>query len=119
MVMGTFEVLPSDRLSLKDRLSRLTFVDACKLLGTQGRQLIQANANTWTLNIQEDVYLGDDLLRVRFPAEPGSPQAIVTITLMAAARKRLHFRCDHCETVCNHIGGIVSLILAEKRRLGW
>ena len=118
MVMGTFEVLPSDRLSLKDRLSRLTFVDACKLLGTQGRQLIQANANTWTLNIQEDVYLGDDLLRVRFPAEPGSPQAIVTITLMAAARKRLHFRCDHCETVCNHIGAVFSLILEEKTALG-
>lgn len=118
MVMGTFEVLPSDRLSLKDRLSRLTFVDACKLLGTQGRQLIQSNANTWTLNIQEDVHLGDDLLRVRFPAEQGSPAAIVTITLMATARKRLHYRCDHCETVCNHIGAVFSLILEEKTALG-
>ena len=33
MALGTAKVLPSHRLTLKDRLSRLTFIDACKLLG--------------------------------------------------------------------------------------
>jgi hypothetical protein len=32
---------PSHRLTLKDRLSRLNFTQACKLLGAEGRQLIQ------------------------------------------------------------------------------
>src|SRR5438045_1684285 len=102
MAIGTAKVRPSDRLSLKDRLSRLTFVEAWKLLGAQGRQLIQSNANNWTIDIEEDVHLGDDLFRVRFPSEG----AIVTITLMAAARQRLHIRCDQCETVCDHVGAV-------------
>ncbi|MCE9530090.1 MAG: DEAD/DEAH box helicase [Planctomycetes bacterium] len=118
MEVGSPKVLPSDRLSLKDRLSRLTFTDACKLLGPQGQKLIQSNANTWPLDIQEDVYLGDDLLRVRFPEEPGAKRIIVTITLMAEARKRLHFHCDHCETVCDHVGAVFSMILEEKTALG-
>jgi len=29
-------------LTLKDRLSRLTYLQACKLLGSEGRNLIQA-----------------------------------------------------------------------------
>ena len=112
------KVLPIDRLSLKGRLSRLTFVDACKLLGTQGKQLIQSNANTWPIDIPDDVHFGNDLLRVRFPAERGVAPVIVTITLMATARKRLHFRCNHCETVCDHVGAVFSLILEEKTALG-
>ncbi|MSR57845.1 MAG: helicase [Planctomycetaceae bacterium] len=118
MAIGSTRVLPSDRLSLKDRLSRLTFVDACKLLGTQGRKLIQSNANAWVIDIPEDVHLGDDLLRVRFPTESGVAPVIVTVTLMATARQRLHYRCDHCEMVCDHVGAVFSLILEEKTALG-
>ena len=36
MTTSTAKVLPSGRLSLKDRLSRLTFSEACKLLGPEG-----------------------------------------------------------------------------------
>ena len=118
MAIGTVKVLPSDRLSLKDRLSRLTFTDACKLLGEQGRKLIQSNANVWPIKIPDDVHVGDDLLRVRFPAEPGSSPPIVTITLMAAARQRLHYRCNQCEMACDHVGAVFSLILEEKTALG-
>jgi superfamily II DNA or RNA helicase len=118
MSLGTAKVLPSHRLTLRDRLSRLTFIDACKLLGAQGRRLIQANANVWPIDIAEDVHLGDDLLRVRFPAASGETPAIVTITLMAEARQRLHYRCDHCETPCEHVGAVFSLILEEKMALG-
>ncbi|MBY0528274.1 MAG: DEAD/DEAH box helicase family protein [Gemmataceae bacterium] len=118
MAMSSPKVVPSDRLSLKDRLSRLTFLDACKLLGAQGKQLIQSNANTWTIDIADDVHLGDDLLRVRLAATPGHAPAIVTITLMAAARQRLHYRCDQCEMACDHVGAVFSLILEEKTALG-
>jgi len=118
MPKSSTRVLPSGRLTLKDRLSRLTFTDACKLLGSQGRQLIQRSANTWSLNVQQDVHLGDDLLRVRFPTGLGEEPVIVTLTLMAEARQRLHYCCDHCETACDHVGAVLSLVLEEKMALG-
>jgi superfamily II DNA or RNA helicase len=118
MASATTKVLPGERLSLKDRLSRLAFIDACKLLGSQGRQLIQRNANKWAIRIEEDVYLGNDLLRVKFPAEGHTPPVIVTITLMAEARGRLHCCCSLCETTCDHTAAVLSLVLEEKSALG-
>ena len=115
---GSTKVLPSGKLTLKDRLSRLTFTDACKLLGTDGRKLIQRSANAFDIKIQDDVHLGDDLLRVRFPAPLGEPPVIVTVTLMAEARQRLHYRCDHCDTPCEHLGAVFALVLDEKMALG-
>jgi superfamily II DNA or RNA helicase len=109
------KVLPSHKLSLKDRLSRLTFKEACKLLGENGQKLIQSNANAWAISISDDVYLGGDLFRVSFPQTHG---VVVTITLMAEARQRLHFRCNRCETVCDHVGAVFSMILEEKTALG-
>jgi superfamily II DNA or RNA helicase len=118
MATGSTKVLPSDRLSLRDRLSRLTFLDACKLLGTQGRQLIQRNANAWPITIPDDVHVGDDLFRVKFPGYGGEEPAIVTLTSMAEARQRIHYCCDQCETACDHVGAAFSLILEEKTALG-
>ncbi|MEX0678704.1 MAG: DEAD/DEAH box helicase [Pirellulales bacterium] len=119
MTTSTAKVLPSGRLSLKDRLSRLTFTEACKLLGPQGRQLIQRHANSWEFKIRDDVFLGADLFRLRFPGDwlDGSPP-VVTITLMAQARNRLHFRCNRCRRACEHVGAAFSLILEEKLALG-
>src|SRR5580693_346005 len=109
---------PSGQLSLKDRLSRLTFVDACKVLGPSGAKLIQKSANLWDTKI-EDVHLGDDLFRLRLP-EPGADgePIIVTITLMAEARQRLHWNCSQCIQACEHVGAAFSLILEDKVALG-
>ncbi len=119
--MATFraKVLPGGRLSLKDRLSRLTFSEACGLLGPEGRQLIQRHANTWDFKLREDVFLGPDLFRLRFPNDSadGAP-LVVTITLMAEARNRLHFCCNRCRRACEHVGAAFSLILEEKLALG-
>jgi hypothetical protein len=52
---------PSHRLTLKDRLSRLTFLQACRLLGDEGRQLIQRGGK-WEICLDEQVYLQGDLL---------------------------------------------------------
>lgn len=90
-------VRPADRLTLKDRLSRLTFTEAPKLLGPEGKTLIQRNANAWDFKLPDDVYLGGDLFRLRFPEKTaaGTPLT-VTITLMAEARQRLHWHCTGC-----------------------
>jgi hypothetical protein len=110
---------PSGQLTLKDRLSRLSFVDACKLLGPKGAKLIKRGANLWDIKTDQDVFLGDDLFRVRLPESgvDGQP-LIVTITLMAEARQRLHWNCSHCFQACEHVGAAFSLILEEKLVLG-
>ena len=93
---------PSQQLTLKDRLSHLTFLDACKLLGPEGKRLIQQSANLWDFKPDEHVFLGDDLFRLQFPGEfaAGRP-VVVTITLMAEARQRLHWNCTHCQGAAN------------------
>lgn len=98
-------------LTLKDRLSRLTYRQACKLLGTEGESLIRQGGK-YEINIDEDVHLGGDLFRLSLP------DAVVTITLMAQAKQRLHWNCTRCETTCEHVGAALSLILEEKMALG-
>ena len=99
------------QLTLRDRLSRLNFTEACKLLGEEGKQLIQQGGK-WDIKIAEDVYLGDDLFRLKIDG------AVVTITPMAGAKQRLHWHCDRCTTACIHAGAAFSLILEEKTALG-
>ena len=92
-------VKASSKLTLRDRLSQLTYEQACKLLGPEGKKLIQWGGKRQVI-IDEQVYLGDDLYRQTFPAHTGGNEATVTITLMAEARDRLHWHCDRCETAC-------------------
>ncbi len=98
-------------LTLKDRLSRLRFAQACKLLGSDGARLIRGGGAR-QIRIDEQVYLGDDLFRLRLD------DAVVTITLLASARRRLHWHCTRCEGACEHVGAAFSLILEEKTALG-
>jgi hypothetical protein len=102
---------PSHRLTLKDRLSRLNFSQACKLLGEEGRQLIQRGGK-FEIDLEEQVYLAGDLFRVKFNG------AVVTITLMAGAKDRLHWNCTACQWPCEHAGAAFSLVLEEKTALG-
>ncbi|HEV3136719.1 MAG TPA: DEAD/DEAH box helicase, partial [Pirellulales bacterium] len=119
MMTQVMTTRPGNRLSLKDRLSRLTFLEACKLLGPRGKKLIEQSANLWEFKIEKDVFLGNDLFRLRVPGElkDGRP-VVVTITLMAEARNRLHWNCTGCSGACEHVGAALSLILEEKSALG-
>jgi SNF2 family DNA or RNA helicase len=113
------KTLPSAKLSLRDRLSHLTFVEACKIIGPDGRRLIQANANQWEFDLPNDANLTGDLFRLRFPLEKGDKEpTFVTITLMTATRQRLHWNCTKCFSACEHVGAAFSLILEEKSSLG-
>ena len=109
----------SKKLTLKDRLSRLTYVQAAKLLGPEGQQLIRRGASYDNIDIDRDVYFRGDLfrLKLRGVGERGK-DVVATITAMAEAKNRLRMNCTACETVCEHIGAAVSLILEEKTALG-
>lgn len=108
----------SAELTLKDRLSRLQFLEACKLLGEQGKSLIQMGGR-FDFDLEAQVYLGDDLFRVRYEEldEAGQP-IVASITLMAAARARLRWNCTACDGACIHVGGAFALALEEKLALG-
>src|SRR5262245_19659844 len=110
-------VKSGSELTLRDRLSRLTFEKACKLLGPFGRKLIM-KGGARSIVIDEQVYLGDDLFRLTLRGPSGEVEAIVTITPMAEARERLHWRCDLCHAACEHVGAAFSLILEAKTPLG-
>ena len=100
----------ADALTLKDRLSRLTFVEACKLLGEGGAKLIRQGAK---LEIDPaNVELNDFLLRVSLA------NATVTICLSKAARQRLEWHCTACHENCEHVGAAFSLVLEDKSLLG-
>ncbi len=111
------KIKQSKHLTLRDRLSRLTYVRACQLLGPSGAELIREGSN-YEIDIERDVYLRGDLFRVKFPNGAGGKDAVATITTMAAARNRLKFNCTACETICQHVGAAVSLVLEEKTALG-
>ncbi len=109
----------SSHLTLKDRLSRLTFTRACQLLGPTGKQLIRQGSADGEIDIERDVYFGGDLFRLKMPgAGARGKDVVVTITAKTEAKDRLHFNCTECQTVCPHIGAAVSLILEEKTALG-
>lgn len=99
------------RLTLKDRLSHLTYKQACRLLGTGAEQLIR-RGGAREVDIGGDTYLGKDLFRLRIDG------AVVTITPMAEADQRLRWNCTRCRTACEHVGAALSLILEEKTALG-
>ncbi len=98
-------------LTLKDRLSHLSYPQACKLLGPNGGALIR-EGGAREIDIQQQVYLRGDLFRLRLNG------AVVTITPMAEVPQRLHWNCTRCTQACEHVGAALSLILEEKTALG-
>jgi hypothetical protein len=98
-------------IKLKDKLSHLTYRQACKLLGPEGPQLIRAGGK-YEIDITEQVVLGNDLFRLSLH------DAVVTISLRPERNQRLHFDCSACPTACAHVGAAFSLILEEKLALG-
>ncbi|MFZ5831685.1 MAG: DEAD/DEAH box helicase [Planctomycetota bacterium] len=106
----------SKNLTLRDRLSRLTWEQARRLLGPDGDRLLRQGSNYDSIDIERDVYLRGDLFRLKLPA--AGRRVVVTLTLMAAAKHRLHFNCTACQTACEHVGAALSLVLEEKSALG-
>jgi hypothetical protein len=101
----------SSDLTLHDRLSRLTYQHACKLLGEDGEKLIQ-KGGAREVDISQDVRLTPDLFRVRLLP------AIVTIERAIDPRDYLRWRCTTCELPCEHVGAAFSLVLEDKMALG-
>src|SRR5438128_7491961 len=106
-------------LTLIAKLSRLSYQQTLKLLGSDGPKLLRAG-DSWDFRIEEDVYLNEDLFRLKFPLAPGETESppVVTISLMDPSNGRLRWNCTVCESLCEHVGAAFSFILDEKMTLG-
>ncbi|MDA8563135.1 DEAD/DEAH box helicase [Mariniblastus sp.] len=108
---------PENKLTLKDRLSRLTYLQATKLLGDDGKKLLQLGG-AYEIDIAQQVYFRGDLFQVKLPAYGDKASPVVSIMMLAEAKKRLKFDCTHCNGPCEHVGAAFGLILEEKMALG-
>lgn len=104
----------SSQLTLRDRLSRMTFQKACQLLGPDSAKLIAEGGGFEFEDLQNAVYLQGDVFRLSFP----NSRAVVTMTLRADQRNRLLWNCTECDIACSHVGAAFSLVLEEKTLLG-
>jgi superfamily II DNA or RNA helicase len=112
-------VKPSVQLTLKDKLSRLTLVQAQKLLGPKGAQLL-AKGGAIEIDLATQVLFTDERLQVTFPdARVKRAPAVVTVALDDSHRDRLRVPCSRsgAESLL-HQAATLSLILEEKTALG-
>jgi superfamily II DNA or RNA helicase len=108
------------RIGIRDRLGRLTYKGACRLLaeGEEGAARLRQGGR-FEINLPRDVYLGGDMLRVHVPdAELADGFATVSVVEMTNRPQGLHLCCDRCETRCDHIAGVLGMVLEEKLTLG-
>lgn len=110
------QIKKSKDLTLTDKLSRLTFSQACELLGgpVEGKKLLYAGGKIPAENLKEQATLVGDMFRLSLPAE----DVIVTITLRQDKVQRLLVNCDKCHDTCVHMGTTLSTILESKVVLG-
>ena len=98
-------------MNLRDRLSRLTYREACKLLGPEAERLIRQGGK-YDIDIEEQVTWAENLLKLRLE------DATVTFSLASERPKNLRFTCSRCTKACEHLGAAFSLVLEEKLSLG-
>ncbi len=97
--------------TLKDKLSHLSFTQACKLLGPKGKELIMAGGQ-YDIDLQAQTTISNKQFRLNMNG------ASVGITLDTGKRNRLNLHCSICAGACEHQGAALSLILEEKIALG-
>jgi superfamily II DNA or RNA helicase len=102
---------PTGELTLSDRLSHLSFAQACRLLGSRGTELLRAGGAR-EIDLDAQARLEPD----RFTLELGD--ARVVIALAGEKRVGLGWRCSACVDPCEHAGAAFALVLEEKTALG-
>ncbi|MDR1084532.1 MAG: DEAD/DEAH box helicase [Deltaproteobacteria bacterium] len=106
----------SQPLTLKDVLSRLSFSQAIRILGPQGREMLKSGSvQTTFLSDSSNFDLTDDKFEIVIYG--------TRVTFYLAGPKGiLSFCCSSCHQEmplgCNHVASALSLILEEKVVLG-
>ncbi len=102
------------KLTLRDKLSRLTYDQACRLIGEEGRQLILRGAK-FEIDLDRQVRFNDQRLEVRFF---DADQTVVTIRLEDTAPRRIGWQCSTGNGANEAVGAAFALVLENKLALG-
>ena len=100
---------------MRDRLSHLSFEEACKILGPEGKRLLIRGGGL-ELASPDALRIDDEEARVAW--EPGRGGLASRVFFDPAARGRLRAECTGCTTACVHVGGLLSILLEQKTDLG-
>jgi ERCC4-related helicase len=98
-------------ITLKDKLSHLSYLQACRLLGPQGKQLI-TDGGKYDVDLFAQVTLNNKRFSLKVEG------ARVDIILDPGKDQRLNIQCSACSGVCEHQGAALAMILEEKLALG-
>ena len=93
---------PAEELTLADRLSHLTYAQACRILGPRAKDLLRAGG-ICEIDVDEQVRLDAE----RFVLE--LPDARVSIELEGGERVGLACHCSTCTAPCAHAGSALAL----------
>ncbi|MDR2705160.1 MAG: DEAD/DEAH box helicase, partial [Planctomycetaceae bacterium] len=113
----------AEKLTLYDRLSHLTYRQACDILGSEGSILLRRSYPLDELNVKEDVYLGEDLFRLSIHELATAPTT-VTVMLADKSKHKLSVCCSRCNPTkepnryCEHTVAALSFLLEEKSLIG-
>ncbi|MDR1611291.1 MAG: DEAD/DEAH box helicase [Planctomycetota bacterium] len=106
-----------NKLTLRDRLSRLTYAQAAKSLGRNGKKMLSAGSARYQtgIDLEEAARMEGERLTLSLY------DATVTIALSPGRMTRLACRCSTCrndDDPCEHIAAALSIVLEEKTALG-
>src|SRR5450759_2609298 len=117
----------SAKLTLRDKLSRLTFVQAQKLLGPQGAHWL-AMGGKIEIDTVTQVRLTDESCQISFPEAGAGVGAsfgdrrdplVVKLVLHPGYRDRLQSGCNRSgDAALLHQGASLAMLLEEKTSLG-
>lgn len=97
---------------LKDLLGRLTYEEACALLGKEGELLLQKGGR-WDIRIENQVELSKD----QFLLDLGDIRVGISAPKNGPDQPPVLY-CSRCLNPCVHMGAALALILEEKSALG-
>jgi superfamily II DNA or RNA helicase len=108
---------PARALTMRDRMSHLSFESACKLLGPQGKRLL-LEGGALELETPGDMTLDEREVSVVWDKSDPARRAIVRLVLDPSSRAHLRASCSACGGACLHIGGLLAHVLENKSALG-
>lgn len=108
----------SSKLTLRDRLSRLTLSQAAKWLGGNGAKLL-VDAGKMNLDVHPgDVSWPDEATFQAMVYPPDKEAVVVTLTRDVAGRDGVRWACSERENPTLWVAAVLSFVLDEKTALG-
>jgi hypothetical protein len=111
----TMRTSSSTELTLRDRLSHLTVAAAARMLGARGKRLLVRGGDL-DVTAAGEVRITDTEARIQW--EPGRRGLSSRVLLDPTVRGGLRAECSRCVGGCEHVGGLLSVLLEQKSDLG-